>query len=40
MTASTGFLSTLVTIMVGLTILSPIMLLWLLLRDWRKGTLW
>ena len=40
MTASIGFLSTLVTIMVGFTVLSPIVLLWFLLRDWREGTLW
>lgn len=40
MTASIGFLSTLVMVMVGFTILSPIVLLWLLVRDWRKGTLW
>lgn len=40
MTASTGFLSTLVTIMLGFTVLSPIVLVWLLIRDWRKGTLW
>lgn len=40
MTASTAFLSTLVTIMLGFTVLSPIVLVWLLIRDWRKGTLW
>lgn len=40
MTASTGFLSTLVTIMVVFTVISPILLLWMLARDWSKGTLW
>lgn len=40
MTASTGFLSTLVVVMLGFTVISPVVLLWLLLRDWRKGNLW
>lgn len=40
MTASIGFLTNLVTVMVGFTILSPIVLLWLAMRDWRQGNLW
>lgn len=40
MTAPIAFLSTLVIIMVGFTLLSPVILVWLLVRDWRKGNLW
>jgi hypothetical protein len=40
MTASTQFLSILVSVMVVFTAISPIILLWFLIRDWVKGTLW
>ena len=40
MIASTGFLSSLVSVMVVVTAVSPIVLMVLLARDWAKGTLW
>ncbi|MEJ2346808.1 MAG: hypothetical protein P8076_11745 [Gammaproteobacteria bacterium] len=40
MTATTGFLSTLVGIMVFFTAISPFILLIMLFKDWNKGTLW
>jgi hypothetical protein len=40
MTASTQLLATLVGIMVIFTAISPVILLWLLARDWIRGHLW
>ena len=33
-------LSLLVYLAVGVTIISPIILTWLVVRDWRSGKLW
>jgi len=40
MIASTEFLSTLVSVMVVVTAISPVVLMALRVRDWAKGTLW
>ncbi len=40
MMASANFLSTLVSIALLATLLSPVILLGLLIRDWKKRTLW
>lgn len=40
MIASSGFLSVLVTIALAVTIVSPIILIVLWIRDWKKGQLW
>lgn len=40
MTASEGFLSTMVTGALALTIVAPITLIILLIVDWKKGRLW
>ena len=40
MTASTGFLGTLVTVCLVVTAAAPVVLLIMLVRDWRKGNLW
>lgn len=40
MTASVTFLGTLVSIALLITLVSPVVLLALLIRDWKKRTLW
>lgn len=40
MMASLGLLSTLVSIALLVTVLSPLVLLGLLMRDWKKRRLW
>lgn len=40
MIISTGAFTTLVTIALVITIGAPILLLGLLVRDWKKGQLW
>ncbi len=40
MTVSVSFLTTMVTIALAVTLVSPFVLLILWLRDWRKGKLW
>jgi len=40
MTASLGFFSTLVTVAFVVTIISPIVLIAFLIRDWRRGEQW
>lgn len=40
MMASVTLLSTLVSIALLITLLSPVILLGLLIRDWKKRTLW
>jgi len=37
---SVGVLTTLVYIGVGMTIVTPIILIALLIRDWKRGNLW
>ncbi|MGD8558839.1 MAG: hypothetical protein PVH04_04205 [Gammaproteobacteria bacterium] len=40
MTASLGFFSTLVSIAFVMTVISPIVLLGFLIRDWKRGEQW
>lgn len=40
MIASTGFLSVLVTVCLAVTAAAPVVLLIMLVRDWKKGNLW
>lgn len=40
MTASVGFLSILVSIALLATMISPIVLIIFLIRDWRRGQQW
>lgn len=40
MTITVGFLSTMVTIALAVTILAPVVLLWLWIKDMRRGQLW
>jgi hypothetical protein len=40
MIASVGFLSTIVTVAVAITVISPILLIILLILDWTKGKQW
>ena len=40
MTASAGFLSMLVSIALLITIVSPVVLIILLIRDWKRGEQW
>lgn len=40
MTVSAGFLSGMVGIALAVTLLAPLVLLVLWLRDWRNGRLW
>jgi hypothetical protein len=40
MIASEGFLSLLVTIAVVMTMISPVLLLAFLIRDWKRGEQW
>lgn len=40
MTVSVVFLTAMVSVALGVTLVAPIVLLLLWLRDWRKGRLW
>lgn len=40
MTVSVGFLTIMVSVALGVTVVAPIVLMLLWLRDWRKGRLW
>ena len=40
MIASVGFLSTIVTVALAITVVSPILLIVLLILDWTKGKQW
>lgn len=40
MTASLGFFSTLVSVAVIMTVISPIVLIIFLIRDWKRGEQW
>ncbi|MDT8387775.1 MAG: hypothetical protein RQ736_09685 [Thiogranum sp.] len=40
MTASVNLLATLVSIALLVTLLAPVILVGLLIRDWKKRTLW
>ena len=40
MTVSVGFFSLMVTIALGVTLVAPVVLLMMWLRDWRNGRLW
>lgn len=40
MTASTTLLAALVGTMLVFTMISPVVLLWLLIRDWVRGHIW
>jgi hypothetical protein len=40
MIVSSGFLSTMVTIALSVTIIAPIVLIILWIKDWKKGQLW
>jgi len=40
MTATAGFLATMVTVALAVTTLAPLVLLVMLIRDWKKGQLW
>lgn len=40
MTVSAGFLAVMVSIALGVTVVAPVVLLVLWLRDWRAGRLW
>ncbi len=40
MMVSSGFLATLVTVALVITIVSPLLLLVLLINDWRQGRQW
>lgn len=40
MTASIGLLSTLVSVALLMTVATPIILIVLLIKDWKRGTQW
>lgn len=40
MTASVGFLSALVSIAILITMVSPVVLIIFLIRDWKRGEQW
>ncbi|MGH8500996.1 MAG: hypothetical protein ACREVE_00720 [Gammaproteobacteria bacterium] len=40
MIASTTFLSVMVTVSLAISVAAPILLLYLLYRDWKNGELW
>lgn len=40
MSVSVGFLTIMVSVALGVTLVAPIALMLLWLRDWRKGKLW
>jgi len=40
MIASSGFLSLIVTIALGMAVLTPIILISLFIRDWKRGEQW
>ena len=40
MSATEGFLSVMVTVSLVITAVAPLVLLVMLIRDWKKGQLW
>jgi hypothetical protein len=40
MTVSASFLAVLVSVTLVATIAAPVILVWLWIREWRRGTLW
>lgn len=40
MIISSGFLAAIVTVALAITITAPLMLIFLWIKDWKKGQLW